>query len=141
EPADEYVPWLVDVMPPTNWAYIVMAVSLLFNAMGFGHRFRLWRIDASRVKLENEMAALFGPTTTPGDIERAKPSGGGAALKSRARLEEIVHELEALAVRSRKQSLSVLVPMGQEMAYRYQEGVIYETIAVLRDFLRRAASV
>ena len=44
------------------------------------------------------------------------------------------------ATRSRKQSLSVLVPMGQEMAYRYQEGVIYETIAVLRDFLRRAAS-
>jgi TRAP-type uncharacterized transport system substrate-binding protein len=141
ELADEYVPWLVDVMPPANWAYIVMAVSLLFNAMGFGHRFRLWRIDASRVKLENEMAALFGPTTTLGDIERAKPGEETQALTKRARLEEIVHELEALANRARKQSLSVLVPMGQEMAYRYQEGVIYETIAVLRDFLRRAASI
>jgi hypothetical protein len=32
----------------------------------------------------------------------------------------------------------MLVPMGQEMAYRYQEGVIYETLAVLRDFRRRA---
>ena len=139
ELADEYVPWLVDVMPPANWAYVVMAVSLLFNAMGAGHRFRLWRIDASRVKLEGEMASLFGPTTTLGDIERAKPSAETEALTHRARLEEIVHELESLAARSRKQSLSVLVPMGQEMAYRYQEGVIYETIAVLRDFLRRAA--
>jgi beta-glucosidase len=49
-------------------------------------------------------------------------------------------ELEALAARSRRYSLSVLVPMGQEMAYRYQEGVIYETLAVLRDFLRRAGA-
>ncbi|HEY8038177.1 MAG TPA: hypothetical protein VIF15_00210, partial [Polyangiaceae bacterium] len=53
--ADIYLPWLVDVMPPANWAYVVMGVSLLFNAMGFGHRFRLWRIDAARVKLEGEL--------------------------------------------------------------------------------------
>jgi hypothetical protein len=32
----------------------------------------------------------------------------------------------------------MLVPMGQEMAYRYQEEIIYETLAVLRDFTRRA---
>jgi hypothetical protein len=34
----------------------------------------------------------------------------------------------------------MLVPMGQEMAYRYQEGVIYETLAVLRDFSKRATA-
>jgi TRAP-type uncharacterized transport system substrate-binding protein len=138
EVADEYAPWLVDVMPPANWAYVVMAVSLLFNAMGFGHRFRLWRIDAARVHLESEIGALFGPTTTLGDIARKAPEAEKDALAQRARVEEIVRELEALAARSRKQSLSVLVPMGQEMAYRYQESVIYETLAVLRDFLRRA---
>jgi hypothetical protein len=27
--------------------------------------------------------------------------------------------------------------MGQEMAYRYREGVVYETLTVLRDFERR----
>jgi hypothetical protein len=138
ELADEYAPWLVDVMPPANWAYVVMAVSLLFNAMGFGHRFRLWRIDAARVKLEAELGALFGATTTLGDIAHATADDAAQALAQRARIDEIVKELEALAARSRRQSLSVLVPMGQEMAYRYQEGVIYETLAVLRDFLRRA---
>jgi hypothetical protein len=138
ELADEYVPWLVDVMPPTNWAYVVMAVSVLFNVMGLGHRFRLWRIDAARVTLETELATLFGSTTTLGDIARAKPEDEADARTQAPRVEEIVHELEALAARSRRYSLSVLVPMGQEMAYRYQEGVIYETLSVLRDFLRRA---
>ena len=138
ELADEYVPWLVDVMPPTNWAYVVMAVSVLFNVMGLGHRFRLWRIDAARVNLEAELATLFGSTTTLGDIARANPEEEAIARTQRPRVVEIVRELEALAARSRRYSLSVLVPMGQEMAYRYQEGVIYETLAVLRDFLRRA---
>ena len=137
ELADEYVPWLVDVMPPANWAYIVMGVSLLFNAMSAGHRFRLWRIDDARVKLENKIATLFGPTTTLGDIEHIEVKGTLASTETKEGVVELVDSLEALAARSRRQSLSMLVPMGQEMAYRYQEGVIYETIAVLRSFLRR----
>ena len=36
------------------------AVSLLFNAMNTAHRFRLWRIDDARVKLEDELSRLFG---------------------------------------------------------------------------------
>ena len=135
--ADQYLPWLVDVMPPANWAYVVMAVSLLFNAMGFGHRFRLWRIDAARVKLEGELAAVFPPQTTIGDIQRTAPEAGLARPETLLAIDDVVGELEKLAARSRRQSLSVLVPMGQEMAYRYQEGVIYETLAVLRDFRRR----
>jgi len=136
--ADEYVPWLVEVMPPANWAYVVMAVSLLFNAMGFGHRFRLWRIDATRVKLEGELASIFPPATTLGDIDRIDPDPTFSKSETAAAIDHVVKELEALAARSRRYSLSVLVPMGQEMAYRYQEGVIYETIAVLRAFRRRA---
>ncbi len=137
ELADEYVPWLVDVMPPANWAYVVMGVSLLFNAMGAGHRFRLWRIDDARVKLENELTGLFGSSVTLGDISRTKPEGTLADEKVKAGVEALIARFEALAARSRRQSLSVLVPMGQEMAYRYQEEIVYETLAVLRDFVRR----
>jgi TRAP-type uncharacterized transport system substrate-binding protein len=137
ELADEYAPWLVDVMPPANWAYVVMGVSLLFNAMGAGHRFRLWRIDDARVKLENELAELFGASVTLGDISRTAPKGTLADEKVKSNVESLIARFEALAARSRRQSLSVLVPMGQEMAYRYQEEIIYETLAVLRDFLAR----
>ena len=139
ELADQYVPWLVDVMPPANWAYVVMAVSLLFNAMGAGHRFRLWRIDATRVKLESELGRLFPPATTLGDIARTRPEGPLARSETLGEIDHVLRDLEALAARSRRQSLSVLVPMGQEMAYRYQEGVIYETLAVLREFRTRVA--
>jgi len=31
----------------------------------------------------------------------------------------------------------VLVPMGQEMAYRYQEELIHQTLAALHDLQRR----
>jgi hypothetical protein len=137
EIADEYVPWLVDVMPPANWAYIVMAVSLLFNAMNAGHRFRLWRIDDARVKLESELATLFGVGATLGDIQRTRITGKLLDPSVRARIEDLIKRFEALGGRSRRQSLSMLVPMGQEMAYRYQEGVIYQTLSVLRAFLTK----
>ena len=140
ELADEYVPWLVDVMPPANWAYIVMGISVVFNAMSAGHRFRLWRIDDARVKLESELSDVFGPGATHGDIKRRTPEGTLRGPAAVSRLDALVASFEALADRSRRQSLSMLVPMGQEMAYRYQEGVIHETLAVLRDFRRRAAS-
>jgi TRAP-type uncharacterized transport system substrate-binding protein len=137
ELADQYVPWLVDVMPPANWAYVVMAVSVLFNAMGAGHRFRLWRIDDARVKLEGELSSLFGAGATLGDIQRATISGKLAEPSLRDRMDDLIRRFEQLGGRSRRQSLSMLVPMGQEMAYRYQEGVIYETLAVLRAFRER----
>jgi TRAP-type uncharacterized transport system substrate-binding protein len=141
ELADQYLPWLVDVMPPPNWAYVVMGVSILFNTMGFGHRFRLWRIDAARVKLEGDIAHFFTPTTTLGDIARTTPDAELLKPEKREGVATVVRELEELAARSRRYSLSMLVPMGQEMAYRYQEEIIYETIAVLRDFVRRCDEV
>src|SRR5205085_11128658 len=98
---------------------------------------RLWRSDDARVKLENELTSLFGPSVTLGDIARKKPEGTLADEKVKLGIESLIARLEALAARSRRQSLSALVPMGQEMAYRYQEEIIYETLAVLRDFLER----
>jgi TRAP-type uncharacterized transport system substrate-binding protein len=137
---DEYLPWLVDLMPPANWVYIVTALSILFNAMGAGHRFRLWRIDAARVRLEGELGHVFPPATTLGDIQRTTPDPSLSTPENLAAIDRVVKELEELAARSRRYSLSMLVPMGQEMAYRYQEGVIYETLAVLRDFRRRCGA-
>jgi len=138
--ADEYLPWLVDVMPPANWVYVVTAISVIFNAMGAGHRFRLWRIDAARVRLEGDLAHIFPPATTLGDIQRTPPDDSQSRPETLAEVDRVVKGLEDLAARSRRYSLSMLVPMGQEMAYRYQEGVIYETLAVLRDFRRRCAA-
>ena len=50
--ADQYFPWLVNVLSPAYWIYLVMAVTVLFNGMSLYSRFRLWRIDAVREKLE-----------------------------------------------------------------------------------------
>lgn len=138
DPADEYVPWLVDVMPPANWAYVVMGISLLFNAMGFGHRFRLWRIDVARVNLESELTQVFGHSATVGDIARAAPNGAPGSAEGKQTIDKVIRGLEDLSAKSRRYSLSMLVPMGQEMAYRYQEELIHQTLAALRTFQTRA---
>jgi TRAP-type uncharacterized transport system substrate-binding protein len=139
---DEYLPRIADVMPTSNWVHLVMGLSILFNVMGFGNRFALWRIDVARVRAEHEIADCFGADTTPGDIARMVTHGevpaGSQARASGGEIERIIGELEALSQRSRKWSLSPLVPMGGEMAYRYQESLIQERLAVLRGY-REAA--
>lgn len=135
ELADKYVPWLVDVMPPANWAYVVMGVSLLFNGMGLGHRFLLWRIDAGRVALEGQLGRVFGADTTIGELASSSPSSERSEVSAR-----VIAELTRLSVRSRRYSLSLLVPMGEEMSYRYQEELIHQTLSSLREYQRRAAS-
>lgn len=134
EVADEYLPRLGDVMPPSSWIQLVMGVSVLFNLMGMGNRFALWRIDAARVRSEQEIASAFGPTVTLGDIARLDPTGAELAPAIGDEVTRVTRDLEALAARCRKLSLSVLVPMGGEMAYRYQEQLIYETLSTLRAF-------
>ena len=121
-------------MPPSNWVHLVMAVSVLFNLMGVANRFVLWRIDAARVRSEQEIEGCFGPSTTIGDIARLTPSGELLRPRLGAEIDRVIKELEALGARSRRLSLSVLVPMGGEMAYRYQESLIFEALAALRGF-------
>ena len=48
-----------------------------------------------------------------------------------------VEQLVTLSERCRRQSLSWLVPMGQEMAYRYQETLIADLLYALRAFRDR----
>ncbi len=138
---DEYLPRVSDVMPPSNWLHLIMAVSILFNAMGIGNRFVLWRIDAARVRAEHEIAACFGPEATMGDIARLSPSGALLVPGIGVEIDRVIATLTDLAQRSRRASLSVLVPMGGEMAYRYQEFLIHQALAVLRAFRERLVAM
>ena len=138
---DTYFPRLGDVMPPSNWVHVVMGASILFNVMGFGNRFRLWRVDVARVKADREIARLFGAGMTLGDITRIETEKELVNAPTTADVGEVIRSLEVLELRCRSQSLSVLVPMGGEMAYRYQEQLILATIAVLRAFCERRDEV
>lgn len=94
------------------------------------------------MRLEGELGRHFPPATTLGDIQRTNPDAVSpkARAETLAVIDRVIRELEELAARSRRYSLSMLVPMGQEMAYRYQEGIIYETLTVLRDFRDRSVA-
>lgn len=132
-----YAPWAVDILPLPTWIQIGVALSLLFSGMGMAHRFRLWRVDANRVELESETPELFGAGVTVGAIAEMPADPGHATPQARARLDALMANLTALAERCRKQSLSVLVPMGEEMSYRYQETLIYDLITALRSYRDR----
>jgi uncharacterized protein len=133
----EYAPWIVDIMPTATWVQLVLGFSMLFAAMAAWHRFRLWRVDAARVKIERDIPALFGPGITVGEIAEMPATDRHRTPEARARLDEIMERLAALSDRCRRQSLSVLVPMGQEMAYRYQETLISDLLFALRAFRER----
>jgi TRAP-type uncharacterized transport system substrate-binding protein len=129
-----YAPWVIDIMPTASWVQLVLAISVLFNAMGAASRFRLWRLDVARVRLEDDVRPLFPSGTTVAEIASARPEPGLTTEELQRRLQSLVHRLEALHARCRKQALSILVPMGGEMAYRYQEGLMLDLIRALRTF-------
>jgi len=132
-----HAPWAVDIMPLPTWIQIGVAVSLLFTAMAMVHRFRLWRVDAHRVRLESEIPGLFGAGTTVGTIAEMPADPRHATPEAVARIDSLMARLSALAQRCRRQSLSMLVPMGEEMSYRYQETLISELITALRLYRDR----
>lgn len=132
-----HAPWLVDIMPTANWLKLIFGFSILFNAMALWHRFRLWRIDARRMDLESEIPQLVAPDITVGEIETFVPDDRHRSLEARAKLDAVINGLALLMERSRKHSLSVLVPMGQEMSYRYQEALIADLLRALRAFRGR----
>jgi hypothetical protein len=109
ELADRYFPWLVNLMSPAYWVYLVMAITVLFNAMRGFSRFRLWRIDAAREKLKARLAQL-----------------GGAEPVARATTRDIMEQLNELRARCQRYTGSFVTPMGDEMFYRYQESMIDE---------------
>jgi hypothetical protein len=135
-----YMPWVVDLMPTARWIQLILGITLFNNAMAGWHQFRLWRIDAKRVRIESAILHLFGPGVTVGEIAEMPPRDQHHTLEVRAQLDSIMVQLVTLSERCRQQSQSMLVPMGQEMAYRYQEGLIADLLYALRAFRERLGS-
>jgi hypothetical protein len=132
-----YVPKAVDLMPLPTWIQLGVGLSVLFSAMALWHRFRLWRIDADRVAIEREIPSLFGGRVTVGEIADMTPDARHAADEARAQLDSVMQRLATLAERCRRHSLSAVVPMGQEMAYRYQETLIHDLLHALRIYRQK----
>src|SRR5262249_2766353 len=131
EVADKYFPWLVDIMSPVYWVYLLMAVTLLFNAMRGLSRFRLLRSDSAREKSEAGIEQLTGPGLTR---EQMRAEAGKQALTgqdSRTAARDIIEQLRQLRLRCQRYTSSVITPMGDEMFYRYQEALIDELTTTL----------
>lgn len=131
--ADEHVPWLVDIMPPSNWVYTIMAVSLFFNLAGSINRNRLAVIDLTRVALENDLALLFGGHLSNDEIRHFDPVAAGRAIDPQ-RLDKLIQAYNRHLEKCRRQSLSVLSPLGEEMGYRDQEIIMTATLDALKQF-------
>jgi hypothetical protein len=140
ELADLYFPWLVDLMSPAYWVYLVMAATILFNALKVISRFRLWRVDAARERIERRLRQLIDPGLTHGQI-RAFP--GGHLLtgpSARAAAQSILEQFAQLRARCQRHASSIVTPMGDEMFYRFQESLIDEATTTLAVLLQHSAS-
>lgn len=134
---EEHIPWLVDIMPPSNWVYVVMSISMLFNVMLLGNRFRLWRIDANRLKIERDTFQVIGSDATPTEIGTIQPQEEHRNPETIKQLRGIIRNLVMLKTRCRRYSVSILVPMGGEMVFRYQESVMDDMITRLRLYVSK----
>lgn len=135
--ADTHVPWLVDIMPIGNWFYVIMGISILFNLMTSIHKFRLWRIDANRDRAQQVFRDILGSELTPAEINILEPREEHMHKDKIAKIDEALGELDLLRERCRGQENSPMVPMGQELAYRYQEEQMEQVLTAVRDFRRR----
>jgi TRAP-type uncharacterized transport system substrate-binding protein len=133
----EYAPWIVDILPTATWVQLIIGLSTLFAAMAVGHRFQLWRLDVARVSIEREIPTLFHPGITVDEIIEMPATERHRTPEARAKLNDIVERLAVLSDRCRRHSLSILVPMGQEMPYRAQERIISDLLFALRTFRER----
>jgi TRAP-type uncharacterized transport system substrate-binding protein len=135
--ADRYFPWLVNLLSPAYWVYLVMAATLLFNGMRGFSRFRLWRIDAAREKLEADLRDFVDAGTTHAQIREASADSAAATPERHAAAEALLRRLLSLRDRCRRYTGSFVTPMGDEMYYRYQQSLIDEAITTLGAILRR----
>jgi len=133
ELVDRYFPWLVNLLSPAYWVYLLMAVTILFNAMKALSRFRLWRIDSAREKLERQLMDFASSELRPSAVRpRADPV---LAAPDRNTAERVRDELAALRARCQRQVASMVTPMGDEMFYRYQEFRIDEALQMAATLL------
>jgi len=140
EIADRYFPWLVNLMSPAYWVYLVMAVTILFNGLKAFSRFRLWRIDAAREKLETALKELVDPVLTHAQMRAVPAERVMAAPERRVAAQAILERLVELRARCQRQTSSLVTPMGDEMFYRYQQSLIDEAATTLGALLQRSSS-
>jgi TRAP-type uncharacterized transport system substrate-binding protein len=138
--ADRYFPWLVNLLSPAYWVYLVMAVTILFNAMTLFSRFCLWRIDAAREKLESALKELFNPRLTHAQMRAAPADHVMAAPERRTAAQSILDRLVELRARCQRQASSIVTPLGDEMYYRYQQFLIDEATNTLGALLQSSSS-
>jgi hypothetical protein len=136
ELADRYFPWLVNIMSPAYWVYLVMAVTILFNMMTGYSRFCLWRIDAAREKLETALKQLVDPAFTHAQMRAVPGEQVMASPERRAAAQALMERFRALRVRCQRQTNSFVTPMGDEIYYRYQQSLIDEATTTLATLLR-----
>ena len=60
--------------------------------------------------------------------------GAGEPGAARATLDALIDRLTRLGEKCRKKSLSLLVPMGKEQAYRYQEEIINRFLSAMKAY-------
>ena len=140
EIADRYFPWLVNLMSPAYWVYLFMAVTVLFNGLRALSRFRLWRIDAAREKLEMALKELVDPGLTHAQIRSVPAEGVMNGPGRRATAQAIMKRLAELRARCQRQTGSLVTPMGDEMFYRYQQSLIDEATTTVGALLQRSSS-
>jgi hypothetical protein len=107
-------------------------------------RFRLWRIDAAREKIETSLKELVDPHLTHIQIRAVSADRVMAAPNKRDAAEAMMERLVELRARCRRQTNSLFTPMGDEMFYRYQQSLIDEaitTVGALLQFGPGSASV
>jgi TRAP-type uncharacterized transport system substrate-binding protein len=140
EVADRYFPWLVNLMSPAYWVYLFMAVTVLFNGMKAFSRFRLWRIDAAREKLEAALRKLVDPGLTHAQMRAVPAERVTAAPEKRRAALDIMERLAELRARCQRQTNSFVTPMGDEMFYRYQQALIDEATTTVAALLQGSPS-
>jgi len=138
--ADRYFPWLVNLLSPAYWVYLVMAVTVLFNATTIFSRFFLWRIDAARDKLETALKELVNPRLTHAQMRAVPADRVIATPERRATAQSILDRLVALRARCQRQASSIVTPLGDEMYYRYQQFLIDEATNTLAALLQSPSS-
>ena len=89
--------------------------------MTLWHKVRLWRIDANRDKAFQIVRDALGEQLTPREIANARAHRRAPAPRSATASTRRIADLDALRVKTRKQENSMLVPLGAEWMYRYEE--------------------
>jgi len=135
--ADRYFPWLVNIMSPAYWIYLVMAVTAIFNGLKGLSRFWLWRIDAAREKIDAEVREVVGDVVSHAPTSYFSANELPIDQRARAAARDILSRLAILRTRCERRAKSFATPMGDEMLFRYQQSLMDNTTAVLKRLLRR----